>query len=130
METKHKIQLVHGDLTKIIIGALFEVHNNLGSGLLEKHYQRALAEELKRRGIVFREQYPVTIKYKEVDVGKYLIDFLIENKVVLEIKKEAHFSRDHIQQTLNYLKVLNLELGLLAHFGRDGVVFKRVVNLQ
>ena len=129
METKNTTKLVHGDLTKIIIGALFEVHNNLGAGLLEKHYQRALAEELKRRGIMFVEQCPVNLKYKEAYIGKYLLDFLVENKVVLEIKRNEHFSRDNIEQALNYLKALNLQLAMLVHFGKNRVIFKRIVNL-
>jgi GxxExxY protein len=129
MEMQKTTEFVYAELTKVIIGALFEVHNNLGSGLLEKHYQRALAEEFKRRGIVFVEQYPIKLQYKEVEIGRYLVDFLIENKIILEIKRNEHFSRDNIEQTLNYLKALNLQLGLLVHFGKSRVVFKRIVNL-
>lgn len=125
--------LIYGDLTRKIIGAIFEVHNNLGAGLLEKHYQKALGEELKRRGVKFIEQYPVDLDYKSISVGKYFLDFLIEDdlgKLILEIKRDVHFSRDNIQQTLNYLKALNLKLGLLVHFGKDGVKFKRIVNIR
>lgn len=117
------------DITKEIIGALFEVHNNLGSGLLEKHYQRALADEFQRRNIDFEEQFPVPLQYKGADIGKYILDFIVKRKVVVEIKRDARFSRNHIQQTLNYLKTLNLQVGLLVHFDRDGVMFKRIVNL-
>lgn len=129
METKNTTEFVYADLTKVIIGALFEVHNNLGAGLLEKHYQRALAEEFKRKNLVFIEQYPVKLQYKEECIGRYALDFLIDNKLVLEIKRNEHFSRDNIEQTLNYLKALNLQLGLLVHFGKSRVVFKRIVNL-
>ena len=122
-------ELIYKDLTGKIIGALFEVYNNLGSGLLEKHYQRALAEEFKRREIKFIEQYPVDLNYKGKDIGKYFLDFLIEDAIVLEIKRTVHFSVSNIEQTLNYLKALNLKLGLLVYFGKDQVKFKRIVNI-
>lgn len=130
METVNSEKLIYADITKEIIGALFEVHNNLGAGLLEKHYQRALAEEFKKRNLKFVEQFPVELKYKEVSIGRYFLDFKVEDKIVLEIKRHTHFSRDNIQQTLNYLKALNLQLGILAHFGPDKVIFKRIVNIM
>lgn len=126
METE---KLVYSGLTKEIIGALFEVHNNLGAGLLEKHYQKALSNELQRRNINFVEQFPVDLKYKDVKLGKYYLDFFIEGKLVLEIKRDVHFSRANIEQALGYLKALNLQLGLLVYFGKEGVKFKRIVNL-
>ena len=122
--------LIYGDLTRKVIGAIFEVHNNLGSGLLEKHYQKALAEEFKQRGVKFVEQYAVNLDYKSISIGKYFLDFLIEDKLVLEIKRDTHFSRDNIDQTLNYLNALNLKLGVLVHFGKDGARFKRIVNIR
>jgi GxxExxY protein len=130
MDTESTNKLIYFDLTREVIGALFEVHNNLGEGLLEKHYQKALAEEFKRRNINFIEQFPVPLDYKGVSIGRYYLDFLIEDKIVLEIKRDIHFSRVQIQQSLNYLKALNLQLGLLAHFGKDEVRFKRIVNIH
>ncbi len=122
--------LIYAELMQPVIGALFEVHNNLGSGLMEKHYQRALAEEFVRRGIPFVEQFPVDLNYKGISIGKYFLDFLLYDKIVLEIKRETHFSRANIEQTLNHLKALNLQLGLLVHFGREGVIFKRILNIK
>jgi len=130
MKTEDTSKLVYADLTRAVIGAMFEVHNHLGSGLLEKHYQRGLAEELKRRGIKYIEQFSVKLDYKGTCVGKYYLDFLIDDKVILEIKRGVHFSRNDIQQTLNYLKALNLKLGLLVYFGKDGVKFKMIVNIR
>lgn len=122
-------KLIYADLTREVIGALFEVHNNLGSGLLEKHYQKSLVVEFQRRKINFVEQYPVVLNYKDIQVGKYYLDFFIEEKLVLEIKRDLHFSRVNIEQTLRYLKALNLKLGLLVYFGKDGVKFKRILNM-
>ncbi|MBL8029648.1 MAG: GxxExxY protein [Candidatus Doudnabacteria bacterium] len=122
-------KLIYADLTKQIIGSLFEVHNNLGSGLLEKHYQKALAVEFRQRKINFVEQFPVVLNYKDIQVGKYYLDFFIEEKLVLEIKRDVHFSRANIEQTFKYLEALNLQLGLLVYFGKEGVRFKRIVNL-
>ena len=71
METPNTTQLVHAELTKEIIGALFEVHNTLGGGLLEKHYQKALAEEFRKRKVPFVEQYAVDLNYKGTNIGRY-----------------------------------------------------------
>ena len=130
MEDQGNTKFVYGNLTEKIIGALFEVHNVLGSGLLEKHYQKALAEEFTRREIPFVEQYLINLSYKGVDLGKYLVDFYVYDKIPVEIKRDVHFSRQQIQQTLNYLKAMNLQLGLLVHFGREGVKIKRIVNIR
>ena len=130
MGTSNTTQFIHGELTREIIGALFEVHNTLGPGLLEKHYQKALAEEFTKRGIPFVEQYTVSLDYKGVVIGRYYLDFFVYGKIPLEIKRDVYFSRKQIEQTLNYLKALNLQLGLLVHFGKMGVKFKRIVNIS
>ncbi len=122
-------ELIHKELSRQIIGALFEVHNQLGSGLLEKYYQRALAAEFKSRGISFKEQVSVLLEYKGVFIGRRQADFVIDNKVILEIKKDNLFSRQHIEQTKSYLKSMNLQLAILANFTGGGVKFKRILNL-
>lgn len=122
-------ELIHKELSGQIIGALFEVHNQLGTGLLEKYYQRALAEEFKKRQLEFKQQVSVPISYKGVAIGRRVIDFFVAGKVVVEIKKDSHFSRQHIEQTISYLKALNVQLGILANFTGGGVKFKRILNL-
>ena len=125
----YKKDLIHPQLSYKIVGALFEVFKQLGSGLEEKHYQRAVAAELKRIGLSFREQVYLSLKYKEEKIGSYYLDFLIENQVVLELKKNSGTSKQNIDQVNDYLQAYGLSLGIIANFTREGVRFKRIVNI-
>ncbi len=132
MPIKPKIRkqdLLYPDLSYEIIGALLAVYKALGPGLPEKVYQRAVAEELRRRGIKFQEQVPVKIIYEGIPIGIYYADFVIEDKIVLELKTYRFFSRKNIDQTVGYLKSLKLQLGMLANFTRNGLEYKRIINL-
>ncbi len=122
--------LLYPELSYQIVGALFEVHNALGAGHHERYYQRALADELKRRNLIFQEQVHTPLIFKEEKVGEYYLDFLIENKIVLEIKKGDRFSKKHINQVLSYLKTQNLKLGIVANFGLNELKFKRIINFN
>ena len=109
---------------------LFRSHNALGGGQLEKYYQRALAESFKASDLSFKEQAYFPISFRNKTIGKNFIDFLIEEKVAVEIKAGTRYSRNHVLQTLNYLKVSDLELAILINFGKEEVSFKRLVNVQ
>lgn len=123
-----KEDLIFPDLSYEIIGASFDVFNELGPGFQEKHYQKALARELSARKINFIEQLPIKLNYKDENIGRYFLDFLVEEKIILELKKGEHFSSRNIKQILNYLKSSNLQSGILIHFGNDSVKYKRIVN--
>ena len=101
----------------------------MGSGHSEKYYQRALAEALKVNGLRFKEQVFYPLKYNNKIIGKNFIDFLIEECIVVEIKKGNKFSKSHIDQVLQYLKSANLKLAILVNFGSEGVLFKRIINI-
>jgi len=123
--------LLYPQLSYQIIGVLFDVSNSLGYGYQEKYYQKAVAIKLKELNVVFQEQVPIKIKMeKDSVVGTYFLDFLIENKVVLEIKKEDRFLKNNIEQLYAYLKATKLQLGILANFTKKGLQFKRVVNIS
>jgi len=122
-------QLIYSDISQEIIGALFSVFNNLGPGHKESFYQKGMAEELRLIKFSFKEQLPVKIRYKGKFIGIYYFDFLIENKIVLEIKVRNYFSKKDIEQLCRYLRAKGLKLGIIAHFTKTGVKFKRVVNL-
>ena len=115
-----------------IVGILFSVYKKLGGSLLEKHYQKAIAEALTIAGIKFKEQELVKLMFEGKVIGIFYTDFLIEignDKIILEIKKNENFGIKNIHQVHTYLKALNLELGILANFTTSGVKFKRIVNL-
>ncbi|MFQ6049745.1 MAG: GxxExxY protein [Candidatus Paceibacterales bacterium] len=118
------------ELTYQIIGILFSVWNNLSYGHKERFYQRAIAQSLREYNFPFKEQVEVKVNFKGKEVDVCYLDFLIDNKIVLEIKKREYFSTKDIEQLYAYLKATGLKLGILAHFTRTGVKFKRIVNLK
>ena len=122
--------LVYPELSYQIVGVLFEVYNQLGPGYPEKYYQRAIAEELQKCNLVFQEQVYSPVIFNEKTIGVNYLDFLIENKIILEIKKGSRFSKKHIDQILTYLKTKNLKLGIIANFGPKELKFKRIINLH
>jgi len=119
---------VERELSYKIVGILYDVYNELGSGHREYIYERAIATEFGRRGITFAEQVPTNLTYKGEVIGQYRFDFLVENKIVLELKQGDRFSRKNFEQVTGYLQSKNLPLGLLANFTSNGVVTKRVLN--
>jgi GxxExxY protein len=104
-------------LTEGVIGAAIEVHRHLGPGLLESAYQAALAYELSQRGYKVEQQKPLPMLYKEIklDAG-YRLDFLINDKVVLEIKSSDKLSPIEDAQIPSYLRLSGCKIGLLINF--------------
>lgn len=119
------------DLSRKIIGAAIEVHRHLGPGLLESAYSRCLARELCIQGIEYSAELPVALDYKgeKIDAG-YRLDFLIDGKVIVELKSVDKFLPLHDAQLLSYLRITEKKLGLLINFNvailKNGV--KRIVN--
>ena len=124
-----KKDILYPELSYKIVGCAFDVFNELGPGFHEKYYQRALAEALKEKRINFAEQVYTPLKYKDSIIGKQYLDFLVENNVIVELKKGNIFSKRHIDQVINYLKTKNLQLAILINFTNNGVVSKRLVNI-
>jgi GxxExxY protein len=120
-------ELVHGDLVGAIVGAAFEVHNILGYGFLEKVYENALLVELAKRGMKVEAQKALKVKYKEAVVGDYVADLIADDKVIVELKAEQTYNKQHEAQLLNYLKATGLKVGVLINFGRTKCEFKRLV---
>ena len=128
MVTKTK-ELIHKELSFKIIGSLFDVYNELGSGHPERIYDNAVRVDLQNKGLKFQNQEYCKIEYDGQRIGCYYPDFIIENKIVLELKVRPRFSKQDFDQVKKYLKEKNLKLGILAAFCSDGVKFARVLNL-
>ena len=122
--------LIYPKLSYQIIGILFEIYKELGSSYQEKYYQKIVARELKRCGLCYKEQFSVPLTYKGNKFGNYFLDFLIEDKIVLELKKGEMFPKRYIEQVYAYLKATKLKLGIIANFTKDGVKFKRILNIK
>ncbi|MDO9256279.1 MAG: GxxExxY protein [Bacteroidales bacterium] len=125
-------ELKYKDITEKIIGAAFEVHKFLGNGFQEVIYQRALAYELYRAGLDFEREIEQDIFYKELKepIGTRRADFIVEGKVMVEIKAIIQLEDVHLAQALNYLRAYKLEVGLLINFGSKSMTFKRLVLTQ
>lgn len=126
-ELKRK-DILYPELSYKIIGCAFDVYNELGAGHHEKYYQRALSEALRDVKVNFVEQLSSPLKYQNKIIGRNYLDFLVEKKIIVEIKKGNRFSKKHIEQVLDYLKLSNLELAILINFANEGVMFKRIIN--
>lgn len=122
--------LIYSDLTYGIIGSCFEVHNEKGNGYLEAVYQECLEIELASKGIPFEAQKPLRLTYKGKPLQQhYIVDFLINEKIILEIKAVKTLNDEHRAQVINYLKSTGMELGLLINFGSFGrIQHERFIN--
>jgi GxxExxY protein len=117
-------------LSSAVIGAAIEVHKQLGPGLDEESYQNALSIEFRLREIPFLPQVTVEIAYKGAIVGKRRLDFIVGNRLVVEIKSVEQIIELHKAQVYTYLKITHLKLGLLINFDvltlKDGI--RRIIR--
>jgi GxxExxY protein len=120
-------KLVHEETTKKIIGAAFEVHDQLGYGFLERVYQRALQVELLRRGATAEIEKRIQVHYKGAVVGDYDADVIVDGCVIVEIKVAPQYDKRDEAQLLNELKATGLKVGMLLNFGRAKLEYKRLV---
>lgn len=118
----------YSDITAKVIGCAMKVHQKMRNGYQELIYQRCLIIELNKEGIGFKQEMELPIFYDGIEVGKRRVDFLIENKVVVEIKAVTELTDAYLAQALNYLEALNLEIGLLINFGSKSLEVKRIIN--
>ncbi|MBT5337729.1 GxxExxY protein [Candidatus Falkowbacteria bacterium] len=121
---------VYSELSHDIIGAAYDVQNKIGVGHPEKTYQKALGAELFRRGRTYREQVTVTLKYENIVDIKRRFDFIVEEKVVVELKVGPHIGRSDFLQINEYLKMSKMQLGLIILFSSKGVKVRRVINIK
>lgn len=127
---KTKNNLIYARECYQIMGIIFKVFNAVGYGHKENFYQKSLAKEFSDNNIDFKEQLRCRVKYKDKDLGVYILDFLLLNKIVLEIKQKNFISSKDIKQLYQYLKAMNLKLGIIATFTPEQVKYKRIVNLK
>jgi GxxExxY protein len=122
--------LIYPELSYQLVGYAYEIFNELGYGHKELYYQRAFAQQLKMNNHKFVEQKYYPLKFKGINIGKSFIDFEVEEKVLVELKKDSLFSKARIDQVLDYLKISNKKLALLISFSSAGVRVKRIVNFD
>jgi len=122
-------KLLFKEETYKVIGACITVHKKLGSGFLESVYQEALAKELSKAKIPFKQQEKLNIYYDNEILKKYFMaDFVCYDKIIAEIKATHFLTEKMNQQVINYLKSTNFEVGLLLNFGEKSLKWKRFIN--
>ncbi|POY40675.1 GxxExxY protein [Flavobacterium alvei] len=120
------MELLHEELTNVIIKTFYEVYNELGYGFLEKVYQNSLYLELKNKGLKVEAQKRIAVFYKGTEVGEYYADLMVEDTIILELKAADYIVKDFENQILNYLRATDCEVGLLLNFGKKPE-FKRKI---
>jgi GxxExxY protein len=116
------------ELTYKIIGCAMKVHNIMGPGFQEVIYQRCLAIEFEKQGLVFQREQEQTVYYEEMEVGIRRADFIVEGKIVVEIKALVNLENVHIAQAKNYTVAYDFPLGLLINFGSQSMQYKLLFN--
>jgi len=120
-------ELLHKELSYKLIGVAIEIHKTLGPGFLEGTYQRAYESELKIQKILFVAQKKIKIFYKRIDLGFQVLDLVIDNKIIVEIKAVSEIIPIHQAQLISYLKATEYELGILINFGAKSLQYKRLI---
>jgi GxxExxY protein len=125
--------MTENDISYKIRGAIFNVYNNLGPGLLESVYVAALMYELKKEGLSVKKEVPLPVYYEDVklDVG-FRLDILVEKKVIIEVKSVEAIANVHHKQLLTYLKITGMKLGVLVNFNTDIIkneIYRKVNGL-
>jgi GxxExxY protein len=123
-----KEEYKYSEITEKIIGCAMKVHSTLGSGFQEVIYQRALAIELSNAGIEFAREVEMPIHYGGGEIGTRRADFVVEGKILVELKALIELEDVHLAQALNYLEAYELQVGLLINFGSKRLEFRRLTN--
>lgn len=119
--------LIFADLTYRIRGAIFTVYNTLGYGHKEEVYEKALAKEFRLLQIPYKQEASLKVTYKNETVGTYRPDFVVDNKIIMELKAVEFMPKTFETQLLHYLKSTGISLGLLVNFGSVKLIIKRLI---
>ncbi|OPX28432.1 MAG: GxxExxY protein [Candidatus Cloacimonas sp. 4484_143] len=119
----------YADLTDKIIGACYKIYNTLGSGFLESVYENCLIIELKKLGLIVEKQKSIQVFYDDQEVGYFIADIIVENKIILELKAIKELAKIYEVQLVNYLTATGKDVGLLINFGSKEVQVKRKVRV-
>lgn len=124
-------EILYKDLSYALTGAIYEVSHVLGPGLLENCYQEALEIELEVRGLPFEREKSFDLFYKDKLLNaKYIADFVVDNKIIVELKSVSDILPEHRAQLINYFRISGLKLGLLVNFKNRKVDIERLTNFS
>ena len=126
----NKENFKHTDITNLILKGFFNVYNKLGFGFLEKVYEHALLIELRKLGLSVINQFPIKVHYDNIEVGNYFADLIVNDAVIVEIKAAEGLVEEHEAQLVNYLKAIEIEVGLLLNFGKTPQFKRKVFSAE
>ena len=123
--------LIYEELSNKIIKAYYNVEKVLGKGLAEKVYENALCIELEEMGIPYVRQKELPVEYKGHNIGNYIADLMVDDKIILELKAVNAITPEHVAQTLNYVNLTHSKVGYILNFSQqEGLGFKRLLGLS
>ena len=122
------VKILYKELSYKIVGLSYEMYNKVGFGYREKHYQRILAEIFKINNIQFKKELYGKLIFNNKIIARYYLDFLVEDKIVVELKIANDFYIQHVNQVISYLKANNIKLGIIILITRNGIRIKRLAN--
>ena len=123
--------LIYEELSNKVINAYYNVQRILGKGLAEKVYENALCIELEEMGIPYVRQKELPVEYKGHNIGNYIADIVVDEKIILELKAVNAITQEHVAQTLNYINLTHSKIGYILNFSQqEGLGFKRLLGLS
>ena len=120
-------KLLHSDLTDTILGVYYDVYNELGHGFLESVYNNCMFLALRQAGLRVQREFPVPVHFRDIDVGQFKADLVVNDRVLIELKAVQNLDKSHEAQVMNYLRATALEIALLLNFGGSKPQFRRIV---
>lgn len=126
MSSYSEVDYPHSHLTKQIIGLAIKIHKQIGPGFREKYYQRAMYLELQKTRLKFKREKKICIPYGKITLGYHIADFIVENKIIIELKSMKELTSVEIGQLTSYLRLTGYKVGLLLNFGQPTLEIKRV----
>ena len=126
----NRTDLIYPELSYRIVGLSFEVYNELSSGHREIIYHKAMQKQFELQNIPYRSELYHPLTFKGQTISKNYFVFLVDEKIVIELKRSDYISKLHFDQVNHYLKVSNLKLGLIISFSKTGVRYRRVLNIM
>ena len=118
------------NITGQIIHIFYKVYNSLGYGFLEKVYENAMIIEFQKLNLNYENQYPINVYYEGFEIGHFIADFIVEEKVLIELKAIRELSSSDESQLINYLNATSVEVGLLLNFGKSPEIKRKIFDNQ
>jgi GxxExxY protein len=126
----NQIELLHGELTRSVIGVFYDVYNELRYGFLESVYVEAMVRLLRKKGHLVEREVRADVYFQGEVIGHQRLDLVVDGKLVVEVKSTYDLSPVHHRQLVSYLRGTGLELGLLLHFGPEAKFYRTICTLR